>query len=244
MKLVSTELRSFLTGLILGDGYIDKGVHKRAFVIKNTHEDFIRYIENTLRENTKFKITVKSYEATYIDNVYRQPYWELTISSHPYFAKRYHNFYNDYKQRRIPKETLSWLTPIGLANWYMSDGYIVRVGQTKGKILHRRVELATDRYTESDVKKIIEYLDSQYSIKATKIKRKDKVYRIRISIVSAQKFFLLIKDYVVDSYKYKLNLCYDYKPMWMCDDYYNLMNEICKCRPPELQNKVEGEDIV
>lgn len=32
----SSELKGYLTGLIVGDGYIDKGVTKRAFEIKNT----------------------------------------------------------------------------------------------------------------------------------------------------------------------------------------------------------------
>lgn len=246
MKLVSTELRSFLTGLLLGDGYIDKGIHKRAFRIKNTHEDFISYIYDTLKENTEFKVTINTYDSyTSDDNANHQKYWELVVSAHPYFAKRYHNFYNDNRKRHIPKETLKWLDPIGLANWYMSDGYVVRVGSSKGKVTDRRVELATDRYKEADVDRVVEYLNDKYDIKSKKIRR-GNAYRIRISLPSAQKFFLLISDYVVDSYKYKLDLCYDYQPKWMCDEYFNLMKEISECRPPELMMNLslEGDEIV
>ena len=42
----SSELRGYLTGLILGDGHIDKGVTKRAFEIKSVHFDFIQKIKN------------------------------------------------------------------------------------------------------------------------------------------------------------------------------------------------------
>ena len=36
----SSELRGFFTGLILGDASIDKGVHKRALMIKSINRDF------------------------------------------------------------------------------------------------------------------------------------------------------------------------------------------------------------
>ena len=42
----SSELKGYLTGLIIGDGHIDKGITKRAFEIKNTHFDFIQKIKN------------------------------------------------------------------------------------------------------------------------------------------------------------------------------------------------------
>lgn len=37
----SSELKGYLTGLIVGDGYIDGGVTKRAFAIKSINKEFI-----------------------------------------------------------------------------------------------------------------------------------------------------------------------------------------------------------
>ena len=46
----STKLRGYLTGLILGDGSIDKGVQKRAFSIKSINKDFIEKIYEDLNK--------------------------------------------------------------------------------------------------------------------------------------------------------------------------------------------------
>lgn len=218
--LSSIELRSFLTGLVLGDGTIDKGVEKRAFRIKSIDEEFIFYIRNYLVNNTTFNVRVIEHDPV---NVNHKGYYELIVKSHPYFAKRYHQFYDDDRRRRITSKALSWLGPEGLANWYMSDGYIVRVGAESGTIRDRRVELATDRYTEMDVDKTIVYLRDTYGFDVKKKKRSDGVYRIRFSMESAQNFFMLIHEYVVPTMYYKLDLCYDYKPKWMSSEYYELM---------------------
>lgn len=230
----SSELKSFLTGLVLGDGHIDKGVTKRAFRIKSINYDFIDYIETELHATTNFNIIVKEFPSTDKDGIHRQSYKELTIKSHPYFAKKYHHFYNDYRKRIISKEALTWITPIGLANWYMSDGYIVNVGINSGKIKDRRVEIATDRYTETDVDKIIEMFETKYGYKMHKVKRREGVFRIRFSLLSAQNFFLLIEPYITPSMRYKILLKYDNKPKWMCDEYFSLI----QCEPPEKDDDI------
>lgn len=227
----STKLRGYLTGLILGDGHIDKGVRKRSFRIKSINEDFIKKIEEDLKNSTNFKMQVKSYPSSYQDGVNRKPYWELTVKAHPYFAKKYHYFYDDYRKRRITTESLHWLNEEGLANWYMCDGYITHVGKTKGVIKDRRVDICTDRYTKSDVEKIQKYFMDKWNFKTSLNKRGNR-YRIRMSLMDAQYFFLMIEPHITPSFRYKLNLKYDYQPKWMCDEYYHLMNEIEKCEHP------------
>lgn len=233
----STKLRGYLTGLILGDGYIDKGVTKRAFAIKSINKDFIDKIELDLSESTNFKIVVKSFPATFKDGVNRKPYWELRTKAHPYFNKKYNYFYDDYRKRRITTEVLSWLNEEGLANWYMSDGYITHVGKTKGVITDRRVDICTDRYKKEDVEKIQRYFMDRWNIK-TSLNKRNKTYRIRISLYDVPKFLLLIEPHITPSFMYKLNLKYDYQPNWMCNEYYNLMREIEKCEHPT--SNVEG----
>lgn len=222
-KLDSKELRGFLTGLILGDGTIDKGIDARAFRMKSIDEEFIFHIREYLMSNTNFKIKIVEHDEYTKKGIHHKSYFDLSIKAHPYFAKKYHHFYDDNRQRRITIKTLSWLTPAGIANWYMSDGYIVRVGANSGKIKDRRVEIATDRYSSEDVDKMMDYFKSEYGFKTTKVRRRDGIYRIRFSLMDAQHFFLLIKDYMIPSMYYKMDLCYDYQPKWMCDDYYELM---------------------
>lgn len=228
----STELRGYLTGLILGDGSIDKGVTKRAFRIKSINIDFIESIEKVLKETTNFKIEVRYFDASSKDGVNRKPYAELKVQAHPYFNKKYNFFYDDYRNRRITVESLRWLNSQGLANWFMSDGYTTLVGRKSGVIKDRRVELATDRYSEEDVNKIKKYLEETYGYTIKKVKRKEGVYRLRFSLLSAQHFFAMIEPYVVPSMRYKLNMCYEQQPKWMINEYYHLMNEIMKCGTP------------
>lgn len=243
----STELRGYLTGLILGDGTINKGVQKRSFEIKSINEDFIMQIYKDITSCSDFDVMVKYVEA-YTDKnwVNHKANYTLTIKAHPYFNKKYNYFYDDYRKRRITTESLHWLTLQGLANWYMSDGYICLVGKTKGFIRDRRVDLCTDRYKKEDVVKIQTYLKNKWGWDTSLIKRKTNqkvMYRLRFTKISAQDFLYQIHPYIVPSFHYKLDMAYDYQPTWMTDDYYNLMTEIQKCEHPNNEI-VEGEDIV
>lgn len=234
----STQLRGFLTGLILGDGTIDKGTTKRAFRIKSINFDFIDYIEYTLKNITNFKVKTKEIVPKDRKDANRQPYKELTIQSHPYFSKLYHEFYDDYRNRRITNRALNWLNIEGLSNRYMSDGYIVRVGITKGNVTDRRVEIATDKYTESDVQKVANYITNKLGYECWPYHRNKDMYRIRFSLLSAQNMLYDIKDYVVPSMEYKLDMYYNYRPKWMCEEYYLLMQRLESART--LTDNAEG----
>lgn len=210
----SSELKGFLTGLMFGDGYIDKGVTKRSFRIKSINKDFIDYIYNELTSCTNFEINVSFTPQHFSNGCNHKDSWELIIKSHPYFSKKYHHFYDDYKRRTLSNEALQWITPRGIANWYMSDGYVCLVGKDRGDIYGRRVEFCTDRYTDEIVNKISKMLLNNFNIKSSVISR-GKRHRIRIMTESYSTFFNLIKPYIVDSMKYKMFLGYKKQPKWM-----------------------------
>lgn len=222
----SSELRGYLTGLILGDGYIDKGVTKRAFEIKSIHFDFIQKIKNDIGSCSNFKIHIKhNPEHISDDNTHHKESWSLRIDAHPYFNKKYHHFYDDYRNRILSSEAALWLTPNGLANWYMSDGYVCLVGKEKGNIYNRRVEFCTDRYPKFIVEKLSKMLYNQFNIESSIIKR-GKFYRLRIKTASYQTFINLIYPYVVPSMQYKLYLGYEYQPKWMEDWTWDLQKSL------------------
>ena len=62
----SSELKGYLTGLIFGDGCIDKGITKRAFEIKSIDKNFIDKIKNDIESCTNFQISIKSPPITHI----------------------------------------------------------------------------------------------------------------------------------------------------------------------------------
>ena len=78
-------------------------------------------IYNELRENTVFKIGINHYDSIFKNNCNHKEYWELYTKAHPYFRKLYSSFYDDYRHRRITKNVLDWITPYGIACWFMSD---------------------------------------------------------------------------------------------------------------------------
>lgn len=237
-RINASELRSFLTGLILGDGTIDKGTNKRSFKIKSINRNFINYIEYVIKNNTCFRYYINEFPEI-IDkyNVRHQKYWQFVITSHPYFNKLYHYFYDDYRHRTVYTKTLNWLTPIGLANWYMSDGYICLVGKNTGNIYNRRLDICTDRYKLEDIQKIQNFLQDKFGIK-TSINKRGKFYRIRICMESYETFITLIQPYIVPSMLYKLYLGYNNKQRWMSNDFWNFQEYLKSA--VTLPSNVEG----
>ncbi len=233
----TSELKGYLTGLILGDGYIDSGVSKRAFRIKSTHKDFIDKLATDIESCHTFNIYVKHYKS-YTDKygIKHKEYWELNISAHPYFAKKYHNFYDDYRNRVITKNAINWLTPNGLANWYMSDGYICLVGIKTGFIKSRRIDICTHRYSLDDIIMVCDEIYKKFDIQFRPIKR-GSFYRIRLGSKDYDKFINLIKPYVVPSMIYKLYLGYEKQPKWMNEEDWEFQNSISAIA---LTSRVEG----
>lgn len=210
----SSELRGFLTGLILGDGSIDGGVTKRAFRIKSIHPDFLQFIQKELEQCSNFNIHIRYYPKQASRGYIHSPYGELTIAAHPYFAKKYHHFYDDYRNRIISKEALQWVNGIGLAAWYMSDGYMCLVGKTKERIRDRRLEICTDRYSEETVDKIILMFREKFGLSCSKFRRGLR-FRVRILKQSYGDFYRIVSPYVVPSMRYKLYFGYEKQPEWM-----------------------------
>ena len=218
--MYSSELKGYLTGLLIGDGSIGRGVTKRSFEIKSIHKDFIDQIYNDLRACTNFSMRITFVPAHFSSGCHHKDSWTLTVQAHPYFNKKYHHFYDDRRKRHLSKEAASWLTPRGIANWYMSDGYICHVGKAKGVVKNRRIDFCTDRYDMVSIQRLQKTL-LQFGIETSVIKR-DKFFRIRVKSNSYEAFILLIAPFVVPSMRYKLYLGYDQRPKWMSDECWQI----------------------
>lgn len=219
----SSELKGYLTGLILGDAYISSGITKRRFEIKSINKDFIEKIYRDLSSCTNFDMRITKIAERVKDGVRHKEHYILEVRAHPYFAKKYHHFYDDTKNRIASREAMQWLTPAGIANWYMSDGYVCLVGRTKDIIKNRRVDISTDRYSLSTVQRMAATLEKRFGIHTSVIKRSDK-YRVRIKRESYEDFFSMIAPYMVPSMKYKMYLGYRNKPEDFSDEFWNFQD--------------------
>lgn len=233
----SSELKGFLTGLILGDGSIDKGVTKRAFSIKSIDYNFIQYINREIESVNTFSTHIKYTPEHYSCGCNHKESWEFRIKAHPYFNKIYNFFYDDNRHRKIYRKTLEWLTPVGLANWYMSDGYICLVGKTKGIIRSRRMDICTDRYYKEDVELMASFLKSKFNLNVSTVQR-NNTYRLRINKTSYEDFINLIYPYIIPSMYYKIYLGYENKPEWMSDIFWKKQQSLLSA--VTLTSNVEG----
>lgn len=232
----SSELKGYLTGLIIGDGCIGSGVTKRAFAIKSTCQEFINKICKDLGGCTNFRIGVSYSPAHYSDGCDHKASWELHIAAHPYFNKKYHHFYDDNRKCRVSKEAADWLTPAGIANWYMSDGYVCLVGKTKGVIKNRRVDFCTDRYDMVSIRRLQKALN-RFGIETSAVKRANR-WRIRVKASSYERFIWLVEPYIVPQMRYKLWLGYPEKPSWMSEKCWDLQEDLKSAIT--LTDKAEG----
>ena len=221
----SSELKGFLTGLLIGDGTIDKGVTKRAFRIKSIDKNFIDTIEKEIKSCTNFTTYIKYTPEHFSSGCNHKENWEFSIKAHPYFNKIYHKFYNDYRHRIISKYIPKYLTPYGIALWYMSDGYICLVGKNKNKICNRRIDFCTDRYTYNEIESLQKMMLNKFNISCSIIKR-GEFYRLRVKMTSYETFFNLVYPYIIPSMQYKLYFGYEQQPKWMSDHMWNLQNSI------------------
>lgn len=233
----SSELKGYLTGLIFGDAYIDKGVTKRAFILKTINQDFALKIKEDIESCSPFQVFIKYNPSIIKNGVSHKENWEVKIYAHPYFAKKYHHFYDDYKNRIASKEALNWITPEGLANWYMCDGYVCLVGKESGLIKNRRIDFCTDRYSLTTIEAMQNMLKKRFNIESSVIKR-GKFYRIRIKATSYETFINLIKPYIVPSMLYKLYLGYSTRPKVLTEEGWSFQKYLQSAIA--LTSKVEG----
>lgn len=227
------RILGFFTGLIVGDGYIDKkGINKRGFKIKSIDNSFINYIKDFIDTECK---NLFQYHIVYTPEHFscgcnHKDSWELAIRATEYFNNIYNEFYSS-SGRIVTESALSWLTPEGIANWYMSDGYVCLVGKTKGVIKNRRMDICTDRYKLDNINQISNYFNTTLNISTSVIKRGSS-YRLRISVSGYENFINLIKPFIVDSMLYKLYLGYEKQQTWGSKEFWDFQNKIGKMLQP------------
>jgi hypothetical protein len=115
--------------------------------------------------------------------------------SHPALRFYAHQFY-DGPSKRVPKLIHRWLTPRGLAHWYMDDGSM-KSSQSKGVIFN------TQGFGRQDVDRLIDVLAAKFGLQASRRKQSegDQIY---VSGNSFETFFDLIGKYVTDDMRHKV----------------------------------------
>jgi hypothetical protein len=127
--------------------------------------------------------------------------WQFQTISHGSFLPIYWLFYAKGAVKFvIPFAIAQFLTPMGLAYWFMDDG-----GQTNYTPGHGQgVELNTQGFTHEEVDKLVAILQSKFGLHCWRKPRKNGKPVIAISSGSYPRLYELISPYVISHFDRKL----------------------------------------
>lgn len=201
-KKLSKEQKSLLVGLLLGDGTISSN-----YVFKLSHSEAQReFLEWKIDLLNKFGFKnngVKEYISTCGYNKGNKVLYSQ-MSLNPTIKALRRTVYTPKKH--ITRRLLNWLTPIGLAIWYMDDGCInVNTSKQRSSIQHT-IKIATCVDLDT-AQVVIDYFKEVWDVQFRPFKEGKRTYSIASSTESdCAAFIQIIRPYIeqVPSLLYKI----------------------------------------
>jgi ribosomal protein S6 len=192
--IYSNEEFQIILGSLLGDGSLQKTYTSGGTVFKVTHcekqKEYIEYKWNFLKNNSS---EIKEY--TFHDDRRKNPdYISYTFYTKSSLSlnEMFNNWYRPNKT--IYKEDLYKIEPLGIAIWYMDDGYKCKP--------YGGGMLCTNLFSKQELEIIQQMFKDKFDINVTINNQSNNLVYIPSSEFS--KFKELIEPYVIDSMKYKL----------------------------------------
>ena len=188
------QLQIFL-GCMLGDGsmYIPNDCKNAYFSFAHSQKqrDYCYWKYEQLQN-----LCFNPREYAQFDKRTQKEYYRIDVRTYTnsLFTNYYNNFYhtiNGQKIKYINKELLYQLKPLGLAVWFMDDGYKEDCGYV----------LSTNSFAEDDIEIIINFFEEKFNIITS-------VHKSKILYIKAkyrETFTNLIKDYIHPTLLYKLH---------------------------------------
>ena len=198
IKKLSKEQKSLLIGLLLGDGTISSNC-----VFKLSHSEAQReYLEwkvGLLDVHGIKNNGVKEYISSCGYNTGKKVLYSQ-MSLNPTIKALRRTVYTPKKH--ITRKLLNWITPLGLAIWYMDDGGL-GVKKRNGKI--HAFDLILNTHTTTDQNQImIDYFKEVWDVQFTQVKNKGH-YRLRCGTKEAKKFIQIVKPFILPMFAYKID---------------------------------------
>ncbi len=194
LKLTSRQ-REIIVGKLLGDGHLESMNSGRTYRLKIEHSFGQKeYVDWFYSEFKEWILSKPKKKGQVVGGKLYYKYWVNTLSSGSFrfYAQQ---FYKN-KKKVIPKLIYRWLTPLGLAVWFMDDGSI------KSKYHKARI-INTQGFKKKEVLRLIKVLDGKFNLKC-KLRKQKEGCQIMILAESADKFAGLIKNHLHSSMKYKI----------------------------------------
>jgi hypothetical protein len=190
------QQREIVVGVLLGDACLESQNKGRTYRLKieqsADHEAYVRHLRLVFddwvlsgprRCNKLSRLGTPTVS------------WAFNTVSHGAFRFYAQQFYS-LGRKQVPKLIHRWLTPRGLAYWFMDDGSM-KSGQSKAVIFN------TQGFERPGVERLIGVLTSHFQL-AAKLRRQSDGYQIFVSGSSFDRFRELIDPFLIPEMRYKL----------------------------------------
>ena len=211
--LFTKEQRQALLGTLLGDSSLLKTPSRRAggrggLYIAGSHAVGSGYPEHkvaVLEPNLRLHRRQAPGKTAFPNAKDRQPFGSGILYQTEGLLELLYD--PDERTRRLRREVLDELGPIGLAWWFMDDGCLQKgqriplaTGARGGRLVGRdSVTIAACRYPQTDVDAAVDWLRDRYG---ACFAGKDRV--IRLSAKASERFCTEISPHVIPGLRYKL----------------------------------------
>ena len=201
-KTLSKEQKQLLIALLIGDGTIS---NNNVFKLSHSSQqlEFLQWKIQQLNNVGLITNGIKKYTSACGYNLGKEViYTQLPVNSTIKALRR--TVYTPKKV--ISRKLLNWLNPLGIAIWFMDDGYInINTSQYRSSVQHNiKISTCVDKNT---VDIIIQYFKEKWDITFKSFLERKSYYSIRTSSeLDCIKFIDLVKPYVcqVPSMLYKI----------------------------------------
>jgi LAGLIDADG DNA endonuclease family len=193
---LSDEQREALVGILLGDACLESRnggrIHRVKVEQSAKHETYVRHLHALFGPWVLSPPHEKECKAS---NGTITTSWTFNTVSHPAFRFYAHQFYADGK-KKVPRLIHRWLTPRGLAYWFMDDGSM-KSSQSKGVIFN------THCFTKQEVDRLTAVLQKNFGLQA-RLRKQSDGWQIYVSGASFEAFLQLVQPFVIAEMQYKL----------------------------------------
>ena len=223
---LSTDERSALLGTLLGDSSIVVAPSRRnrfhsaeTAAVVGSHTD-TSGLAQYKKAKTRGFITIAAKPSRHKSRCEpdgkvskRRPARRYSTAMSAQVARLIPLVYNQACKRRVRKETLNILGPIGLAWWFMDDGGIQKSSRTRQGVMHKgrrrrdTIVLNTHGFPHSDVRIVAEWLRVKFG--GTVCIRRDRRtplpygYSVQLGVDTSVAFCNFIGEHVPPSMRYK-----------------------------------------
>lgn len=192
---VGNDLKQLLIGSLLGDGCfcaVGKTAKNKCLSIAHSEkqEEYLKYKWGILNKYNlvspivKYHIVNKRYSKELVG-------YRFKSKLHPIFTDIRTKYYDSSGHKRVFKEFVQDIDALGLAIWYMDDGYV-----TKNSCI-----FSTCSFTLEEQNLLANLLLEKFNLHFNTGKHDNSMY---LQAKDFPRFVELVKDYILPSLQYKL----------------------------------------